>query len=69
MDFHSVMETFAEAWVAANTHTPLTEAAEQGLINGPANQNSTHHGPTNQNSSHHGPTNQNSSHHGPTNQN
>ncbi|GFQ77741.1 DNA-binding protein SATB2 [Trichonephila clavata] len=37
MDFHSVMETFAEAWVAANTHTPLTEAAEQGLINGPAN--------------------------------
>ncbi|GIY30473.1 DNA-binding protein SATB1, partial [Caerostris extrusa] len=40
-----------------------------GLINGPANQNSTHHGPTNQNSSHHVPTNQNSSHHGPTNQN
>lgn len=29
MDFNSVMETFAEAWVAANTHTPLTEAAEQ----------------------------------------
>lgn len=29
MDFHSVMETFAEAWVAANTHTPLTVAAEQ----------------------------------------
>lgn len=28
MDFHSVMETFAEAWVAANTPTPLTEAAE-----------------------------------------
>ncbi|KAI1289684.1 DNA-binding protein SATB2 [Halotydeus destructor] len=27
MDFHSVMETFAEAWVAANTQTPLTEAA------------------------------------------
>lgn len=37
MDFHSVMETFAEAWVAANTHTPLTVAAEQGLINGPNN--------------------------------
>lgn len=37
MDFHSVMETFAEAWVAANTQTPLTEAAEQGLINGPNN--------------------------------
>lgn len=32
MDFHSVMETFAEAWVAANTHTPLTVAAEQVLL-------------------------------------
>ncbi|XP_015910068.1 uncharacterized protein [Parasteatoda tepidariorum] len=40
MDFHSVMESFAEAWVVANTHTPLTEAAESGLINGP-NNNST----------------------------
>ncbi|KAG8193005.1 hypothetical protein JTE90_028125 [Oedothorax gibbosus] len=39
MDFHSVMETFAEAWVAANTPTPLTEAAEHGLINGPSNNN------------------------------
>ncbi|XP_065306363.1 homeobox protein dve-1 isoform X2 [Dermacentor albipictus] len=28
MDFQSAMETFAEAWVAANTQTPLTEAAE-----------------------------------------
>ena len=28
MDFQQVMETFAEAWVAANTQTPLTEAAE-----------------------------------------
>ncbi|XP_067142565.1 homeobox protein dve-1-like isoform X2 [Centruroides vittatus] len=38
MDFHSVMETFAEAWVAANTQTPLTEAAEaQGLSLSPAN--------------------------------
>ncbi|KAH9405537.1 hypothetical protein TYRP_001391 [Tyrophagus putrescentiae] len=27
MDFQSMMETFAEAWVAANTQTPLTEAA------------------------------------------
>ncbi|XP_021000719.1 homeobox protein dve-1 isoform X2 [Parasteatoda tepidariorum] len=33
MDFQSAMETFAEAWVAANTQTPLTEAAEtQGLL-------------------------------------
>jgi hypothetical protein len=32
MDFQSMMETFAEAWVAANTQTPLTEAAEQGLL-------------------------------------
>ncbi len=24
-----MMETFAEAWVAANVQTPLTEAAEQ----------------------------------------
>ncbi|KAG8201390.1 hypothetical protein JTE90_016865 [Oedothorax gibbosus] len=33
MDFQSAMETFAEAWVAANTQTPLTEAAEtQGLM-------------------------------------
>ncbi len=31
MDFQSMMETFAEAWVAANTQTPLTEAAEQVL--------------------------------------
>ncbi|GFT99095.1 DNA-binding protein SATB1 [Nephila pilipes] len=44
MDFHSVMETFAEAWVAANTHTPLTEAAGQGLINGPANHGSNNQG-------------------------
>ena len=27
MDIHSVIESFAEAWVAANTQTPLTEAA------------------------------------------
>ncbi|XP_022257011.1 uncharacterized protein LOC111089218 [Limulus polyphemus] len=27
MDFQSAMETFAEAWVAAITQTPLTEAA------------------------------------------
>lgn len=27
MDFQSMMESFAEAWVAANTQTPLTEAA------------------------------------------
>lgn len=27
MDIQSMMETFAEAWVAANTQTPLTEAA------------------------------------------
>ncbi|XP_035221528.1 uncharacterized protein LOC118194489 isoform X2 [Stegodyphus dumicola] len=47
MDFHSVMETFAEAWVAANTHTPLTEAAEQGLINGPNNHGTPGHGPSN----------------------
>lgn len=26
-----MMETFAEAWVAANVQTPLTEAAEQAL--------------------------------------
>ncbi|CAL1267863.1 unnamed protein product [Larinioides sclopetarius] len=33
MDFQSAMETFAEAWVAFNTQTPLTEAAEtQGLM-------------------------------------
>ncbi|CAG2176813.1 unnamed protein product [Oppiella nova] len=32
MDFQSMMETFAEAWVAANVQTPLTEAAEQGLL-------------------------------------
>ncbi|GAB6028437.1 hypothetical protein CHUAL_002598 [Chamberlinius hualienensis] len=33
MDFQSAMETFAEAWVAANTQTPLTEAAEvQALV-------------------------------------
>ncbi|GFT47604.1 uncharacterized protein NPIL_441061 [Nephila pilipes] len=33
MDFQSAMETFAEAWVAYNTQTPLTEAAEtQGLM-------------------------------------
>lgn len=31
MDFQSMMETFAEAWVAANVQTPLTEAAEQAL--------------------------------------
>ncbi|XP_054157987.1 homeobox protein dve-1-like [Oppia nitens] len=28
MDFQSMMETFAEAWVAANVQTPLTEAVE-----------------------------------------
>ncbi|KFM70255.1 hypothetical protein X975_09334, partial [Stegodyphus mimosarum] len=32
MDFQSAMETFAEAWVAANTQTPLTEAAETQVV-------------------------------------
>lgn len=36
MDFHSVMETFAEAWVAANTQTPLTEAAAEAQAPLPA---------------------------------
>lgn len=27
MDMQSMIESFAEAWVAANTQTPLTEAA------------------------------------------
>lgn len=34
MDFQSAMETFAEAWVAANTQTPLTEAAEAQSLAG-----------------------------------
>lgn len=29
-----MMETFAEAWVAANTQTPLTEAAADGHVQG-----------------------------------
>lgn len=31
MDIHSVIESFAEAWVAANTQTPLTEAAAASI--------------------------------------
>lgn len=29
MDFQSAMETFAEAWVAANTKTTLTDLTTQ----------------------------------------
>ncbi|KAH9415825.1 hypothetical protein DERP_000319 [Dermatophagoides pteronyssinus] len=37
MDFQSMMETFAEAWVAANTQTPLTEAAAAAAAAAAAN--------------------------------